>query len=168
MESAEPAREPASGNRSPAPELGAPGRVSLWCRGHCQPFLALTPQPGAPRVLEFWSTQAEASRQRFLGAPGSGKTVPGTPPSQENARPASRFPVPPALASSGPSFCLCLSVFVSASQVRLPSQIFVVLPLSWTPRFCPLPCLRFHQGLPWVSAPSVFVFTLHSLSCLPG
>lgn len=152
-ESAEPAREPAIGNRSPAPELGAPGRLSLWCHRHCQPFLALTPHPGAPRVLEFWSTRAETSRQRFLGAPGSGKTVPGTPP----FFPRERTPCI-ALSSSSCSSVLWsffLSVPLSLSQTRLPShQIFVVLPLRcWTPRFCLLPCLSVHQSLPWVSTP---------------
>lgn len=170
-ESAEPAREPASGNRSPAPELGAPGRVSLWCRRHCQPFFSPDPTsrgPAGPRVVEHPGRDVQTA---LSGSSGKREDRPGHPaflPKRTHAlHRAFQF-----LLLQRPLVLLsvCASVFVSASQACLPShQIFVVLPLRcWTPRFCLLSCLSVHQSLPWVSAPSVLVFTPDSLSYLPG
>lgn len=123
--------------------------------------------PAGPRVLEHPSRCVQTA---LSGSSGKREDRPGHPaflPKRTHAlHRASQF-----LLLQRPLVLLsvCASVFVSASQVRLPSQIFLVLPLSWTPRFCPVPCLSFHQGLPWVSAPSVLVFLLFAcLSCFFG
>lgn len=132
-------------------------------------FFSSGPTIRAPRVLEFWSTQAEASRQRFLGAPGSGKTRPGHP-----AFPRERTPciALPSASCSSVLWSFFLSVPLSLSQplrFACPLRFLWSCPSAGLPGSVPFPvCLSFHQGLPWVSAPSVFVFTPHSLSCLPG
>lgn len=77
---------------------------------------------GAPRVLEFWSTRAETSRQRFLGAPGSGKTVPGTPPFFPRER-------TPCIALSSSSCSSVLWSFFLSVSLSLSQPLRLACPL---------------------------------------